>query len=119
MQPVPWQVTRKRKIAADLKAQPRDTEFTIHLIFNCAMSYRLASSSPGKYAGRDNGWVLSLIYPALIDFDKSIIKEQCPGNDHKNRVGGRPAALHWRRDTVSRHAVRGSKRGTRPFSCTA
>ena len=44
------------------------------MTFNGAMSYRLASSSPGKYAGQDNGWALSLIYPALIDFDKSIIK---------------------------------------------
>ena len=38
------------------------------------MSYRLVSSSPGKYSGQDNGWVLSLIYPALIEFDKSIIE---------------------------------------------
>jgi arylsulfatase A-like enzyme len=44
------------------------------MTFNGAMSYRLASSSPGKYAGQDNGWILSLIYPVLIDFDKSIIK---------------------------------------------
>ena len=44
------------------------------MTFNGAMSYRLASSSPGKYAGQDNGWVLSLIYPPLIEFDKSIIK---------------------------------------------
>ena len=38
------------------------------------MSYRLASSSPGKYAGQDNGWIFSLVEPVLIDFDKSIIK---------------------------------------------
>jgi hypothetical protein len=31
-------------------------------------------SSPGKYAGKDNGWVLSLVYPVLIDFDKTISK---------------------------------------------
>jgi arylsulfatase len=28
----------------------------------------------GEVAGEDNGWVLSLIYPVIIDFDKSIIK---------------------------------------------
>jgi len=39
-----------------------------------SMSYRLASSSPGKYSGQDNGWVLSLVYPVLIDFDQSIVK---------------------------------------------
>jgi arylsulfatase len=31
------------------------------------------TSSPGKYTGEDNGWVLSLI-TVIIDFDKSIIK---------------------------------------------
>jgi len=44
------------------------------MTFNGAMSYRLSSSSPGKYAGQDNGWVLALIYPPLIAFDQSIIK---------------------------------------------
>jgi arylsulfatase len=29
---------------------------------------------PGKYVGQDNAWVLSLIYPVLIDFDKSIMR---------------------------------------------
>jgi arylsulfatase len=32
------------------------------------------TTSPGKYAGEDNGWILSLIYPPIVDFDKSIIK---------------------------------------------
>jgi arylsulfatase A-like enzyme len=44
------------------------------MIFNGAAPARVLTSSPGKYAGEDNGWVLSLIYPPLIDFDKSIIK---------------------------------------------
>jgi arylsulfatase A-like enzyme len=44
------------------------------MTFNGAAPYRLASSSPGKYAGEDNGWVLALIEPVLIDFDKSIVK---------------------------------------------
>ena len=34
----------------------------------------MLSSSPGKYAGEDNGWVLSLIYPPILAFDKSIMK---------------------------------------------
>lgn len=43
------------------------------ITFNGAMSYRLASSSPGKYAGQTTvGFCRS--FPALIDFDKSIIK---------------------------------------------
>ena len=44
------------------------------MTFNGAMSYRLASTSPGKYSGQDNGWVASLVYPPLIEFDKSIMK---------------------------------------------
>jgi arylsulfatase len=44
------------------------------MVFNGAAPSRVLTSSPGKYAGEDNGWVLSLIYPAIIDFDKSIIK---------------------------------------------
>jgi len=55
------------------------------MAFNGAMSYRLASTSPGKYAGQDNGWIFSLIQPVLIDFDKSIIKypniRRFPGGD--------------------------------------
>jgi arylsulfatase len=44
------------------------------MTFNGAAPYRVLSTSPGKYAGQDNGWVLSLIYPVLVDFDKSIMK---------------------------------------------
>jgi hypothetical protein len=44
------------------------------VIFNGAMAARMPKSSPGQYAGEDNGWVLSLVYPVLIEFDQSIIK---------------------------------------------
>jgi arylsulfatase A-like enzyme len=44
------------------------------MTFNGAVAARLPQPSPGKYAGQDNGWVLALIYPALIEFDKSIIE---------------------------------------------
>ena len=44
------------------------------MIFNGAAPNRVLSTSPGKYAGEDNGWALSLIYPALIEFDQSIMK---------------------------------------------
>jgi arylsulfatase len=44
------------------------------MVFNGAAPARVLSSSPGKYAGEDNGWVLSLIYPALVEFDQSIMK---------------------------------------------
>lgn len=44
------------------------------MTFNGAAPYRVLSSSPGKYAGQDNGWVLALISPVIIEFDKSIMK---------------------------------------------
>jgi len=53
------------------------------MAFNGAVSYRMPSSSPGKYSGQDNGWVLSLVLPVLYEFDKSITKfpsiERFPG----------------------------------------
>lgn len=44
------------------------------MVFNGAAPYRVLSTSPGKYTGEDNGWVLSLIYPPLVAFDKSIMR---------------------------------------------
>ncbi|MBV8095674.1 MAG: arylsulfatase [Acetobacteraceae bacterium] len=44
------------------------------MFFNGAAPTRVLSTSPGKYAGEDNGWSLSLIDPVIIEFDKSILK---------------------------------------------
>ncbi len=44
------------------------------MIFNGAVSNRMPTTSPGKWAGQDNGWVLSLIQSVIIEFNKSIIK---------------------------------------------
>ncbi|SDR23221.1 arylsulfatase [Rhizobiales bacterium GAS113] len=44
------------------------------MTFNGAAATRVLSSSPGKYSGQDNGWVLALIYPVIVEFDKSIMK---------------------------------------------
>lgn len=35
---------------------------------------RNITTSPGRWSGQDNGWILALVYPALIAFDQSIIK---------------------------------------------
>ncbi len=43
------------------------------MTFNGAVSSRMPTSSPGKYAGYDNGWVLSLLYVPMMEFDKSIV----------------------------------------------
>jgi len=44
------------------------------MTFNGAAPMRVMSSSPGKYAGQDNGWVGAIISPAIIEFDRSIMK---------------------------------------------
>ena len=44
------------------------------MTFNGAVRTRPPTTSPGRYVGQDNGWVLSLIAPVIIDFDKSIVK---------------------------------------------
>jgi hypothetical protein len=44
------------------------------MTFNGAVAARLPQPSPGKYAGQDNGWVLALIYPVMMEFNKSIIE---------------------------------------------
>lgn len=44
------------------------------MTFNGAAPMRILTTSPGRYAGQDNGWVLALIEPVIVEFDKSIIK---------------------------------------------
>ena len=43
------------------------------MTFNGAVSTRAPTTSPGRYAGYDNGWVISLLTPAIQEFDKSIV----------------------------------------------
>jgi arylsulfatase len=43
------------------------------MTFNGAAGTRTPTTSPGRYAGYDNGWVLSLIDIPIIEFDKSIV----------------------------------------------
>jgi arylsulfatase A-like enzyme len=54
------------------------------MIFNGAESAMNGlRTSPGRYAGQDNGWTAALFSEALLEFDKSIIKypniERFPG----------------------------------------
>ncbi|WP_336800591.1 arylsulfatase [Kaistia sp. MMO-174] len=44
------------------------------MTFNGAAPTRVLPSSPGRFAGQDNGWILALIEPVILDFDKSILK---------------------------------------------
>jgi arylsulfatase A-like enzyme len=44
------------------------------MTFNGAVSTRGTTTSPGRYAGMDNGWVMSLLEPVIVDFDKTIVK---------------------------------------------
>ena len=53
------------------------------MTFNGAVSTRSSTTSPGRYAGMDNGWVFSLVDIPLTEFNKSIVKypniERFPG----------------------------------------
>jgi arylsulfatase A-like enzyme len=60
------------------------------MTFNGAVSTRNPTTSPGRYAGMDNGWAFSLVDIPLTEFNKSIVKypniERFPGgasNDMK------------------------------------
>ena len=43
------------------------------MTFNGAVSTRTPTTSPGRYAGYDNGWVASLVSMPQMEFDKSIV----------------------------------------------
>jgi Sulfatase len=43
------------------------------MLFNGAVASRLATPSPGKWAGQDNGWASALIVPVVMEFNKSIV----------------------------------------------
>jgi hypothetical protein len=43
------------------------------MLFDDAVSTRLPTTSPGRYAGYDNGWVVSLIAVPIGEFDNSIV----------------------------------------------
>jgi hypothetical protein len=53
------------------------------MIFNGAAPTRGTTTSPGRYAGEDNGWSGALTGAVLMDFDKSIMKypsiQRAPG----------------------------------------
>ena len=43
------------------------------MTFNGAVSTRLPTTSPGRYAGYDNGWAISLLSVPIMEFNKSIV----------------------------------------------
>jgi hypothetical protein len=55
-----------------------------------AVSTREVTTSPGRWSGLDNGWMIGLADEVLIEFSKSIIKypsiERVPGKNPKNPV---------------------------------
>jgi arylsulfatase len=44
------------------------------MTFNGAAPARTLTTSPGRYSGQDNGWVLALIEPVIVEFDKTLLK---------------------------------------------
>jgi hypothetical protein len=66
--------------AANLGATPATYNLTMDpyekydMTFNGAAPYRTLSASPGRYSGQDNGWILALLGPAIIEFDQTVMK---------------------------------------------
>jgi hypothetical protein len=60
------------------------------MIFNGAVATRSTTTSPGRYAGMDNGWALSLLQPVIVDFDKSIVDfpdiKRIPGGASNDQI---------------------------------
>jgi arylsulfatase A-like enzyme len=44
------------------------------MMFNGAVSTRSTTTSPGRYAGEDNGWALAMFQPVIHEFDVSLMK---------------------------------------------
>jgi arylsulfatase len=44
------------------------------MIFNGAAPMRAMTTSPGRYAGQDNGWVGGVIGQAMVQFDQTLMK---------------------------------------------
>jgi arylsulfatase len=53
------------------------------MLFNGAVANRNPTTSPGRYAGMDNGWAGTLLGPVRAEFNKSIVQypniERFPG----------------------------------------
>ena len=55
-----------------------------------------ADHSPGRYAGQDNGWVLALIEPVILDFDKidhEVSEHQAVPGRRLERPGSGPSDI--------------------------
>ena len=75
------------------------------MTFNGAVATRNPTISPGRYAGMDNGWAISLMDVPLMEFNKSIIKypniKRFPGGASNDLIAesaapGKPGAGNGR-----------------------
>ena len=92
------------------------------MMFNGAVSTRNPTTSPGRYAGMDNGWVFSLVDIPLTEFNKSIVKypniERFPGgasNDHEAESAEPEKSIALRSD----HGAEDHRRGWRLDTASA
>jgi arylsulfatase len=61
-----------------------------NMVFNGAVATRSTTTSPGRYAGMDNGGELSLLQPVSTEFDKSIVDfpsiKRVPGGASNDQI---------------------------------
>lgn len=60
------------------------------MIFNGAAPTRGTTTSPGRYAGEDNGWASALMGAVLLEFDRSIVDypsiQRSPGGASNDNI---------------------------------
>ena len=60
------------------------------MVLNGAVSYRALRTSPGGSTGMDNGWVLSLVQPVTMEFDKWMVDfpndQRFPGGASNDQI---------------------------------
>ena len=85
------------------------------MTFNGAVSTRLPTTSPGRYAGYDNGWAISLLSVPIMEFNKSIVDfpsiKRFPGgasNDTEFKSSGprKPSSFDGSQENSEDHRLR-------------
>jgi hypothetical protein len=82
------------------------------MTFNGAVSTRLPTTSPGRYAGYDNGWAISILSPVILEFDKSIVdfpnikaipRRGIERHESESSESGKPLAPHGYQESREDH----------------
>jgi arylsulfatase len=86
-------------VAAALYNLTMDPYEKYDMFFNGAVATRATTTSPGRYAGMDNGWAVGVLQPVIVEFDKSIVDfpsiKRVPGGSRQINLGAAYARSAW------------------------